>query len=214
MFHSRRPATGISKKPAPAGADRRAANRHVTVLKTARLEVEGRDDLCLIRNISNTGLMIQTSFPLRKDQHVVIEIRSDSRIGGTVRWTHDHTVGIQLDEPTDLSAMLTVKVTDKAKRTQSRAPRFQRRGTARIKSREDAKVAPIDNISLSGVRVATTGRFHVHDTVTVVIDGLTETPGEVSWTSGDAVGVHFFQPLKFRELEAWLLKPEHQPEKP
>lgn len=209
MIQHRRPSFGTAVRPSPDSADRRAANRHVTVFKAARIEAGEGDDICLIRNISNTGLMIQTSFPLKRDQHVVIEIRSDSQLEGTVRWTNDHVAGIQLDTPTDVGAMLRTP-TGKT-RSRSRAPRFERRGTARIKGMQGSTNAPIENISLSGACIATDADFRLHESVTVSIEGMSETTGEISWVGPHAVGVHFLQPLRFREFEAWLLRPDLMP---
>jgi hypothetical protein len=209
MFQRRRQSFGTAVRPLSDSADRRAANRHVTVFKAARIEAGKGDDICLIRNISNTGLMIQTSFPLERDQHVVIEIRSDSQLEGTVRWTHDQVAGIQLDTPTNVAAMLQTP-TGKA-RSKSRAPRFARRGTVRIKGTQSSTNAPIENISLSGACITTDASFRLHESVTVSIEGMSETAGEISWVGPHAVGVHFLQPLRFREFEAWLLRPELQP---
>ena len=206
MFHNRRPSFGTAIRPTTGDGDRRTANRHVTVLKTARIEANLGDDLCLIRNISETGLMIQTCFPLKPSQHVVIEIRSDTYLEGTVRWARNDTAGIQLDTPTDTRVMLQAKPG-----TRSRAPRFERCGIARIKGTQAVARAPIENISLSGLRIATDAQFRLHESVTVSIDGLSEATGEISWVTPHAVGVHFLQPLRFREFEAWLLRPEVQP---
>ena len=56
------------------------AQRTVTTLIAAKLELgPGKEALCRLRNVSTTGMLVETGQPLTRDDTVVIELRSGER---------------------------------------------------------------------------------------------------------------------------------------
>src|SRR5688572_11518627 len=71
----------------PRYEERRETDRHVTILRVGILVVEGRRELCLIRNVSSGGLKAHVYSPLVVGQRVAIEFRTEQPMSGTIVWT-------------------------------------------------------------------------------------------------------------------------------
>ena len=82
---------------APACPDRRSDERYVSLLRVGAMVVEGRRELCLIRNISAGGLMAHVYSKLTPGQPVTIELKATQRAGGHVVWVRDANAGIQFE---------------------------------------------------------------------------------------------------------------------
>jgi hypothetical protein len=65
----------------PTPPERREDERFVTILRVGVLVIEGRRELCLIRNISAGGLMAHVYSPVEPGQRVVVELKSNQQIG-------------------------------------------------------------------------------------------------------------------------------------
>lgn len=84
--------------------DRRGATR-----RTLRLGVPAYLDEqaspATINDLSETGLMMQTSAPLEVDDHFEVELPEAGRIGARVVWQMDDRFGCQFDAPVPKSAV-------------------------------------------------------------------------------------------------------------
>ena len=183
--------------------DRRTGNRHLAVFKIARLIIGKHDQLCIIRNMSDRGMMLQTHRSLRTDQQIEIEVRSDQRFCGIVRWARVGSAGVELDEPIDVAALLRTAPPIR-RGAKPRAPRFRRQGTAIIRTGDRRIEAEIFDISVSGACVLALRGLHVRQIVTIAISGLEDRKGEIRWLDNETTGIQFLQPLPIRELDSWL----------
>ena len=116
--------------------DRRVGPRHISVLRVGRAVWNGRDQLCVVRNLSSGGLLFECLHPPAIDEHVGVELRSDRQMSGIVRWVRDGHAGIQFDQPIDVEQILKEE-RNSLLRVRPRAPRFVRRGTVRLIGRGD-----------------------------------------------------------------------------
>lgn len=183
--------------------ERREGNRHISVFRVGRLVFDGKDQLCVIRNISSGGVMIESNYAPPVDSHILIELRSDRSLPATVRWSRDREAGVSFETPIDVAAMLREE-RPSILRMHPRAPRFQRHGRARIMGRQQTVDGNIDNISINGLAVHASGAFAKDEPVVVVIDGLGATHAAVRWTTHDGVGLKLNAPLSYRALADWL----------
>lgn len=189
-------------RAAPAG-ESRSDTRHLTPLRIARIHAGGADDLCLIRNISELGMMIETGHPLVRGQKVIIEIRSDRLIAGTVRWIRPGGAGIELDTPIDVGETLGGAIAPNTAQ-HPRAPRFARSGVAMIDAASGSAIAPIINVSLSGLCIQASANFRRFERAIVRIEGLCDTAAQIRWVGDAATGLQFDHRLSFRRLQKWL----------
>src|SRR5688500_1846132 len=90
----------------PTPPERREGERYVTILRVGVLVIDGRRELCLIRNISAGGLMAHVYSPVQPGQKVIVELKSNQQIQGNVEWVRDADAGIAFDSKVDITQLL------------------------------------------------------------------------------------------------------------
>ncbi len=183
--------------------ERRTGNRHISVFRVGRLIYDGHDQLCVIRNISSGGVMIEANRIPPVGARAEVELRSDRRQTVTVRWARDREAGVAFDQPIDVAAVLREERTS-ILRHQPRAPRFVRTGLTRIMGMHEAAEGVITNISIIGLGIRTEAIFAREEPVTVVVDGLGAARAVVRWCEHGEVGLRLQLPLSYRALADWL----------
>lgn len=186
---------------------RQRAQRTVTTLIAAKLELgPGKEALCRLRNVSTTGMLVETGQPLTRDDAVVIELRSGERLSATVVWTDEGRVGIQLDHEIDVASTLRPQVV-KAKGhipAIGRAPRFAVAAPGRLSSLGRSCPVTVENLSQSGARLTLSTDIPLDAPATLTIPGLSPRACSVRWRNELHVGVAFIELISFAELSAWL----------
>jgi hypothetical protein len=184
-------------------SDRRTGARHISILRVGRVVWDDRDQLCVIRNISPGGLMFEAPHAPQVGQHLSIELRSDKRMTGLVRWVTEGHAGIAFDQPIDVEQVLR-EDRSSLLRVRPRAPRFVRRGSVRLLGEGEPVLAAISDISIGGVRCRPDLPVRRGEPIVAVIEGVGATNAEVRWQKGDVVGVRFEKPLPWRAFQLWL----------
>jgi PilZ domain len=82
----------------PSWAERRKAHR-VSVLCSARLVHNGREQHVILRDISTTGLGLDAVHDVTPGDKVAIQIGQSLSTEGTIVWANDHRAGILLRRP-------------------------------------------------------------------------------------------------------------------
>lgn len=183
--------------------ERRTGNRHISVFRVGRLVDDHGDQICVIRNISSGGVMIEANRIPPPGARIIIEMRSDRYLPATVRWARESEVGVQFDVPIDVAAMLREE-RPSILRNQPRAPRFIRSGTAKIIGTTEEAIAEVANISINGLGIRTPTRFARDEPVIVNVEGLGASRGIVRWSSNGETGIKLQPPLSYRLLAEWL----------
>ena len=185
---------------APERPERRAEERFVRLLRVGAITLDGRRELCLIRNISAGGAMIGAYSPVPIGISVSIEFKQGDCIAGTVHWVENGLTGIRFDQPIDVLALLA---TD-AGRPQPRLPRIELECSAWVRQEARLIRAKVVNVSQGGLCVRTSSPLELGGDVVATLPGLTPASGVVKWGSGDCHGIGFNRPLLLRELVDWL----------
>ena len=184
--------------------ERRGASRHVSVLVLAKLVGAGVAQMCKVRDISSSGMRIETRAALSPGQSLSGEFRSGRRVDGVVRWVREPHAG------SEFAAELAVEILlGHGDRTtiapRPRLPRFERTADALVKRDQFVRPARLSNISLTGACLGVTDTFRVHDPVVVAIDGLPPRSGEVMWIEHGKIGVRFLQAIDLATFNTWLV---------
>lgn len=202
MFDDRRVETTLYSlaESTPQPNQRRQGDRHLSLLRVGSLLVDGRRELCLIRNVSAGGMMIRAYSDIAPDTAVTVELKQGEPISGTVRWTKDDCIGVSFDQAIDIVDVISAS-SDGPK---PRMPRVEIDCTGWV--REDGTVQRIRaaNISQGGLRLVGAADLPVGAEVVVTLLDLPPTPGVVRWKDDEAVGVGFNKPLALAPLVAWL----------
>lgn len=197
--------------PTEQNEDRRQLKRHISVFLLAKIVANGRQSLGRVLNLSELGAKLDTRLKLTPGQSLFLEIRSDLKVGGTVRWVRDKMVGIEFNNPINIAGFLS-RQKDHSSRVKARPPRYDCEVAASVSVKANRSVAEARDVSLLGARLAGLTDFRVNDEVLVTIFGLQPRLAKVAWVNQDEVGVTFLKPLNFRDLDAWLETNALQPQ--
>ena len=188
---------------APQPTERRRQARHLTILRVGTLLVDGRRELCLIRNISAGGLMAHVYSTFREGQPVSVELKTNQQTSGCVSWINGSNIGIAFDEAIDVEEMLANQsVTDNGWRPRLPRVEVDRLATLRIGAR-NFWVSTLD-ISQGGVKIQTDEPFEPGEDVVLVLEKFRPIAGVVRWHQAGLAGISFNQVIPFRELMDWL----------
>jgi hypothetical protein len=196
--------TGFSFSHAvPAPPERRGSERLLKILRVGTLIVDGRRELCLIRNISAGGLMAHIYSRIVPGARVAVELKSSHPVAGRVVWVRETNAGIAFDETMDVAELLaTPAVLDNGWRPRTPRVEIDRMATLRAGARTwwvDAR-----DISQSGVRVETDHPPEADSEIVVALEGLAPLAGVVRWSRDDCCGIAFNQLIPFGALIDWL----------
>jgi hypothetical protein len=89
----------------PAEVVQRRADRHPLVWNGVVYYDESHDydaEPVRLRNISETGALVQSGNPLPKGVRVYLDMKAAGRPAATVKWTRGDQSGLQFDEPFDI----------------------------------------------------------------------------------------------------------------
>src|SRR3954465_16076708 len=95
--------TGFSFSNAvPLPPERREDERLIKILRVGTLIIEGRRELCLIRNVSAGGVMAHVYSKAGHGQGVPMELKATRPVAGHVVWVEEAEAGIKFDANVDV----------------------------------------------------------------------------------------------------------------
>jgi len=187
-------------------SDRRGDPRHITLLRVGIIIGARGRELCLIRNISSTGVLAHVYASHRPGEKVAIELQGGRALVGEILWESESNIGIRFDDPIDVEEMLSCSA-PLENGWKPRSPRIQvdRLATLRL----GARVIPINtrDISQGGVGVESDQSLIVDSPVVLDLGGIRPVHGVVKWSRDAFAGIGFNQPLAFADLMQWLRPP-------
>ena len=196
--------TGFSlSEQVPMPPERRNQERKVTILRVGTLVIDGRRELCLIRNISAGGLMAHVYSSVQPEQRVTVELKSNQPIEGRIHWVEGANAGIAFDTPVDITELLSnPQVLENGWRP--RAPRVEidRMATLRVGAR--TFWVHTRDVSQGGVKIDTDQKFDVDTEVVVTLENFRPLSGTVRWQNDRACGIAFNALIPFEQLIDWL----------
>lgn len=193
-----------------AEAERRDGPRHTRVMRVAKMVLRSHDELCVIRNISDGGLMAQVYSAPAPGEPVVFEFRSGPSIAGQVRWVRDDLIGVEFDTRIDAGRLLAG---DDAAPVAPRAPRLATDTPAVVRCGVRIHPATLCDISQGGAKLCAADWTQPGQEVVVRVPGLPPIAGTIRWRDERHAGVAFTLPVPLPVLAAWAAHPD-QPTDP
>jgi hypothetical protein len=185
---------------APAQPDRRQGDRYVSLLRVGALIVDGRRELCLIRNVSAGGMMIRPYSTIPAGTAVSIELKHGETVSGIAQWSDRGLIGISFDQPINVLELVCPTGTD----ARPRMPRVELGCSARLHRDGNAGTGRVANISQGGICVTTRTLLPIDADVVVTLPGLRPAAGVVKWADGEEYGIRFNRVFPLDELMAFL----------
>lgn len=196
--------TGFSfAQVVPPPPERRASERFLKILRVGTLLLDGRRELCLVRNISAGGLRAHVYSALEPGRRVGVELKAREPVSGRVVWVCEADAGIEFDQAVDVAALLAnPAVLDNGWR--ARTPRVEIDRMATLRAGARTHWVHARDISQSGIKVEIDNPPPPGTEVMVALEGLRPLAGVVRWRSRAACGIAFNQLIPFGELIGWL----------
>ncbi|MDV3458756.1 PilZ domain-containing protein [Sphingomonas sp. HF-S4] len=199
-----RPRVKAVAQPA-ARVERRAdARSKMSVYRSATLRWGGREVLCLIRNLSATGMMCRSVARPGQGDRVEVEMRSGECVPGIVVWTRDAQIGIRFDAQIDVSTVLNARVRTPQASVQ-RMPRLRAGCTATLIAESGRQSVTLLDLSQGGAKIEA-GCLREGEHVTLGVVGLEPRSGTVRWVQAGRAGIAFLSPIPFDRLANWAVE--------
>lgn len=182
--------------------DRRDAIRHRTVLQQARHVGQYSQQLCIVKNISRSGMMARTFIPLEKRDKQLIEFRSGRKVLGRVAWAKDDLAGFEFIDKVDPDAVFRPKSFHILPRT----PRLEIDIVARFETEHIMAMVPLLDISQTGAKIECHGIARPGSTVTLHVENLARLSAVVRWVNAGHMGLYFKDKIPLATLAKWACR--------
>jgi len=184
----------------PSPADARNDERHLTLFRVGALIVADHRELCLIKNVSASGMMIRAYSTMVEGCGVAVELKQGQLVRGQVRWVQDQNVGIAFEQRIDVVDLLSSSMEG----PRPRMPRVEIHCTGGARQGASISTMKLHDISQGGLKAACSRALLVGEEAVVTLPGLAPIAGIVRWQDGDIHGISFNRLLALSELVEWL----------
>lgn len=181
--------------------DRRASPRFRTVcfdVKVVRGENAG---LFRARNISDTGMMLDTHWRFAAGELVLVKLAESLAILGTVSWCEGGRCGIAFDRPIDCAALLRAGAELKRDDRRGGALRLATMTRAACYGENGIRPVRITDVSHHGMGLAHDGSLAEGMQLRLIAENGIARSAAVRWASPGRAGVRLTEPLSSEELE-------------
>lgn len=183
--------------------DRRKQDRHIAMLRLAKIKTKSGEGWGFIKNLSATGMMVEVHPNFDLGDSVSALLTEDQELAGTVRWRKKALAGVEFFSPIDIAKVLA-KPGDAKQGRVSRLPRIEMKHPINLYQGSRLIHADIRDISPAGICVATDFTFEIGKKLRLSVPDLLDINGTVRWQSGNRVGIVFSHRLPLDDLMVWL----------
>lgn len=191
---------------APPCPERRSGERYVSLLRVGALTVDGRRELCLIRNVSAGGMMIRPYSPVSVGARIMVELKHGESVSGAAQWADGGLVGVVFDQPIDVLALLSAP----DGQPRPRMPRIELNCTATLRHEKTVFRAPVMNISQGGICVDSPVDLPIGSDIVITLSGLHAAAAVVKWRDGAYHGIGFNRVYPVAELMRFLQEQQRE----
>lgn len=183
--------------------DRRRSVRHAVVNQVAKFRLaSGREELCLLQDISAEGLKAEVYIPIERGASIDIELRTAHTVSGKIVWVAENMIGVAFDAPIPAAAMLA-HCSFELKGGSLRPPRLKvnLRGLLRIGTA--ARMVSIGNISQAGMQIAAPEPLLAGIACSVALAGLPARDAAVCWWRDGDAGLMLTEAFDYPTFAQW-----------
>lgn len=191
--------TGIEKRhsnEAQGSTESRAAERYSLVLRSAKLITPWGETVCILRDVSATGVKVRLFHPLPQSETLHLELGNGDRYSLEPVWQNEDHAGLRLlPGPVDVAGLIA---------EQSELPKRNLRLTVdwpvSLCWNELRHDALMRNISQSGVKIRSETRLAIGQQVRLESEGLFSRYAKVRWRRHPDYGLVFEETFRLDEL--------------
>ncbi|HSQ95890.1 MAG TPA: PilZ domain-containing protein [Croceibacterium sp.] len=186
---------GVLPAPAAAAADHRAASRYTPMIRTGKITAVTGEFLCVVSDISATGVSVRLFHPLPRDDALKLEMPNGEELAIETVWEHDGRAGFRFALPVHLPRVLSGHST-----WPKRPIRLKLDMPAKLAGLTGRFDATIRNISLQGAQVECATRLAIDQRLRLSSKVLPEIVTKVRWRKGQHYGLVFDNTFQFADL--------------
>ena len=158
--------------------------------------IDGRRELCLIKNISAGGMMIRPYCKVEPGTAVSVELKRGEQIPGTVNWVRNDSAGVEFDDHIDVVELLACSMEG----PRPRMPRVEVRCIASVRQGSNVYGMRAHDVSQGGLKVKSPRDLEVGADVLVTLPGLPSKQAVVRWREGRSCRITFQRLIALPEL--------------
>lgn len=173
--------------PTQDAAERRAAPRFVSLIRAAKLICPHGEFVCVIREVSRTGLSVRTFHPLPDNQAAMaIALQNGDEFELTLVRKSDTDAAFTFADPVDVSRLIQEQW-----QHPRRALRLQLSFPVQLTALTGHAEGVVINLSQHGARIAVGTTFALDQLVRVAAPHFPEVRGCVRWRGDGEIGLAF-----------------------
>lgn len=184
-------------------AERRKEARHKLILRVGVLEQGGRSALCLVKNISPSGVQIKCYASPIVGEQASIRVADEAPIRGRLLWLEGDIAGMSFDEELEPAELLRVEQKLRPNRRRT-TPRVNIEAAAYLRTGGHIYRAAVCDISSMGARIKTTSPLKPGDRVIITLSDLPSLESYVRWRTEDEAGLVFETPIPMQIIAQWV----------
>lgn len=186
--------------PSVDSANRRSGDRHMTLFRVGSFELDGRRELCLIKNISAGGMMIRAYCDLQPGRRLTVELKCGQPVTGQISWTKEPYAGVAFDAPIDVIDILS----GSEQGPRPRMPRIEAHCAATLRDGAIPHRVWVSDISQGGAKIRCNMVLASGSSIVLTVPGMEPIAGIACWSDGDHLGMSFNRLLPLAEMVQWL----------
>jgi hypothetical protein len=175
--------------------DLRSAPRFTLLIRSAKLTCQGGEYLCVIRDVSASGVRLRIFHPLPPLERFELELASGERFAIDRIWEAPDHAGFRFADWIDVQDFIA-----EASPYPKRSLRLRLDFPAVITADGGTASASVRDLSREGARIETTLPLAIREKVKLTAHALPPLTGNVCWRSSSAYGLVFHQVFSFEEL--------------
>lgn len=191
----------------PAGAELRDAPRFTLLLRCAKLIVDGREYVCVLRDASDSGAKLRLFHPMPEGRVLELEMPDGSRHVFDLVWERDDHAGIRFHDRVNVRELLD----DHADRPR-RQLRIQVANKARLAAHGELRDGRLVNISQQGACIESDAPLRLREKVRIEAEGLPVIHARVCWRRAPLFGLVFETGFQLEELARLLVRSQQSAE--
>ena len=188
-------APGQAAAISPEGAEQRAARRYTPLMRTAKITGASGEFLCVVSDISATGVSVRLFHPLPRGAALKLEMPNGDRLPIEMVWERDSKAGFRFATPVDLAHVLSGH-----SQWPKRPIRLNLDMPVMLIGLTGRFAATLRNISLQGAQIECEERLAIDQRLRLSNKVLPEIVTKVRWRKGNSYGLIFDTTFQFADL--------------
>jgi hypothetical protein len=178
-------------------AEQRRAPRFTLLIRSAKLTSPYGEFLCVVRDVSETGVSVRLFHPLPAEVPLTLELPNGDRHALERVWEDEGRAGFRFARETDIERLL-----ESPSAFTKRPVRVNLEVPCDVMADMRWVAGRILNLSQHGALISTLERLALVQRVKLRAEGMPEVAAKVRWRQDDRYGLSFEDTFQFAELAA------------